>query len=392
MNLSWSQDQQLLIETSQRFATRYYTAKVRANARASADGASPQVWQDLAAQGWLGVAVPESNGGFGGGALEIGILAEGAGHCLLIEPWLWTAVEAVRLIREAASTERQAPLLAQIAQGGLRVAVAHLEDAQSGDEWALGSLAKPAGTGWRLSGQKRFVMDAGVDLLLCSATDPTRGLPMLFAIDAKAPGVRLSPMRSLDERGLCHVQLDDVAVARGDCLAEGQGVRHAVQRSRDALRLALCSEAVGAMEVLLQQTVAYSQTRKQFGRPLSANQVLRHRMVDMAIAVRETRALALRAAILADDATQPELQRRRAVLGATAKATAATRLIAEEAIQLHGAMGVTEELSVGLYVKRLMFCQMVWGPQSQQLRARAEMDEALASGAPEHAPREPEHA
>jgi alkylation response protein AidB-like acyl-CoA dehydrogenase len=199
-------------------------------------------------------------------------------------------------------------------------------------------------------------------------------------------------MRSLDERGLCHVQLDDVAVARGDCLAEGQGVRHAVQRSRDALRLALCSEAVGAMEVLLQQTVAYSQTRKQFGRPLSANQVLRHRMVDMAIAVRETRALALRAAILADDATQPELQRRRAVLGATAKATVATRLIAEEAIQLHGAMGVTEELSVGLYVKRLMFCQMVWGPQSQQLRARAEMDAALASGAPEHAPREPEHA
>jgi alkylation response protein AidB-like acyl-CoA dehydrogenase len=361
MNLSWSEEQRLLIDSAQRFASRYYTSEVRSASRASPEGALGPVWRDLAEQGWLGVAVADSAGGFGGGALEIGILAEAAGRCLLLEPYLGSAVEAVRLLSAVAPSAGAASLLADIAAGKSRVAVAHREDAQPSGPSAVQATAEPNAAGWRLNGHKRFVMDAGAHLLLVSARDTRSGLLGLFRVEATRPGVERASFRTLDDRAAMHVALADVCVDRAARLDDGADVAAAADEARDAVRLALCSEAVGAMEVLLQKTLEYTQTRQQFGRPLAANQVLRHRMVGMSVALREARALALRAAIFEDQPDVTDTRREHARLGAMAKAAQAARQVGEEAIQMHGAMGVTEQLSVGLYVKRLMFCQMMWG-------------------------------
>jgi alkylation response protein AidB-like acyl-CoA dehydrogenase len=380
MNLDWSDEQRLLIDSVQRFASRYYTPELRRAARAAPEGALPRVWLDLAEQGWLGVAVAVADGGFGGGALEVSILAEGAGRCLLLEPYLWSAVEAVRLLAAAVPPEAAGGLLTGIATGQLRVAVAHLEDPQPGGEGAVHATAEPVADGWRLNGQKRFVMDAGAQCLLVTARDTRSGRLSLFRVETSRAGVARAAFRTLDDRAAMHVMMHDVRLGRDARLDEDADVAEAMALARDAARLALCSEAVGAMEVLLQQTLDYTRTRQQFGRPLAANQVLRHRMVDMAVALREARALAMRAAIFEDQPDATPAQRRRARLGAMAKAAQAARLISEEAIQLHGAMGVTEELTVGLYVKRLLFCQMVWGSVSLLHEARAALE--ASPGAP----------
>jgi alkylation response protein AidB-like acyl-CoA dehydrogenase len=378
MNLSWSEDQQLLMDSAQRFAARYYTPEVRLRSLGHnpVTHTSPDVWRDLAEFGWLGVIVPPEAGGFGGGALEVGILSEQAGRCLLLEPYLWSALESVRLIQAVASPAVAEHWLAQISSGALRVSVAHTEAAMPGGLDVLETTAERTPSGWRLLGQKRFVMDAGAQVLLCTARVRDTGRVAVFLVRGDQAGARCRPFQTLDERSSAHFEFPQVELTADALLSNESSadVMDAIVRSREAVGLALCSEAIGAMEHLLEATVRYTQDRQQFGRPLSANQVLRHRMVDMAVAIRETRALALRAAILEDDPVQSREAKSRARLGATAKATQATRLVAEEAIQMHGAMGVTEELSVGLYVKRLLLCQMWWGPLSVQHQERSRLD------------------
>lgn len=378
MNLTWSEDQQLLIDSAQRFAARYYTPDVRLRSleQEPVSHSSSNVWKDLSQFGWLGVVVPSDSEGFGGGAMEVGILSEYAGRCLLLEPFLWSAVESVRLIQNVASPDVANNWLKKIVSGELRVSVAHIEQAMSGRMDVINATAERTVSGWRLNGKKRFVMDAGAQMFLCTATISQTGRTEMFLVRCDQAGINRTSFHTLDERSACQLEFNQVDLPNDALLSTYSAVEvmDAIVQSREAVKLAMCFEAIGAMEHLLEATVKYTNDRQQFGRNLSANQVLRHRMVDMAVSIRETRALAMRAAIFEDDPTQSRMEKNRARLGATAKATEATRLVAHEAIQMHGAMGVTEELSVGRYVKRLMYCQMWWGPLSLQYQERSILD------------------
>jgi len=374
MNLSWSEEHRMLKASVERFAVQRYTAEVRRRVLADDTRFDADVWRDLAAYGWLALCVPEAHGGVGGSAVDVSLIAEGLGKALVLEPYLPTAVVAARLIGATGTADQCERLLPRIAAGDVRIAFAHEEPQQARAECAVRTIARRAGDGWTLSGSKLQVVDGvHADVLLVSARierDGQRGELAVFAVPENAVGLHRTPFETIDGRIACHLTLQQVRLASdarlGDACAEP-----AVAAALDAGIAALCAEAVGAMQALLDATLDYSRTREQFGQPLSANQVVRHRLVDMAIACEEARAMALLAAITVDGEPQA---RSSAASGARLKIARAGRFVAEQAVQLHGAMGVTEELSIGALMKRLMFCSALFGTPEYHLERRAQIE------------------
>jgi alkylation response protein AidB-like acyl-CoA dehydrogenase len=373
MDLTLSDEQRLLRESVDRFIAETYDADHRRRVAADPLGFSPEIWKTFAELGWLALPVDEAYGGLGGGAIETGILMEAFGRGLVTEPYLSTVVIGAALISECGSEERKQAILPKVADGSLRLAFAHSERSARFDLAEVSTTARRTADGWRLDGHKTAVLDGNAaDDIIVSARlaggDGALGKLCLFLVPAGTTGLGLRDYPRLGGGRACNVDLAGVQLAADALLGDGGDVLPKIECVVDRALAALGAEAVGIMQIMLDMTLDYTKIRKQFGRPLAANQVIRHRLADMAMQCDEARSIALRAALMAD--AEP-VARGRAASGAKAKIGKCARFVAEQSVQLHGAMGVTEELDIGSYFKRLLAFDTLFGGSAHHYRRHA---------------------
>ena len=373
MDLTLSDEQRLLRESVDRFVGTTYTADHRRKSAAEPDGFSAATWKQFAELGWLALPIAEEHGGLGGGAVEIGILMEAFGRGLVSEPYLSTVVIGAGLIAACGTDAQKSALLPKVAEGSLYLALAHAERAARFDLAKVETSATKTPNGWRLNGHKIAVLDGrAANQIIVSArlvgASGSSGKLCLFLVPAGEPGIMLRDYPRLGGGRACSLDIRDVQLPDDALLGDGGDALPAIEAVVDRAMAALGAEAVGIMQILLDTTLEYTKVRKQFGRPLSANQVIRHRLADMAMQCDEARSMALRAALM-DDA-EPAV-RSRAASGAKAKIGKCARFVAEQSVQLHGAMGVTEELDIGLYFKRLLAFDTLFGGSNYHYRRHA---------------------
>ena len=372
MDLTPSDEQRLLRESAERFVSETYTADHRRRIASEPLGFSTKIWQQFAELGWLAMPIAEDHGGLGGGAIEIGILMEAFGRGLVSEPYLSTVVIGASLISECGTEAQKQALLPKIADGSLVLAFAHSERQARFDLADVRTTAKKTPDGWRLDGNKTAVLDgnAAAQIIVSARTDDGTGAARLclFLVPQAVRGLAARDFPRLGGGRACNLDLRDVQLPADALLGDGTDALPAIEAVVDRAMAALGAEAVGIMQILLDQTLEYTRIRKQFGRPLSANQVIRHRLADMAMQCDEARSMALRAALLAD--AEP-VTRSRAASGAKAKIGQCARFVAEQSVQLHGAMGVTEELDIGSYFKRLLAFDTLFGGSAHHYRRHA---------------------
>src|SRR5689334_1656139 len=373
MDITFSDEQRLLRESAERFVSETYTADHRRKTAAEPNGFSPAIWKQFSELGWLALPIAEEHGGLGGGAVEIGILMEAFGRGLVSEPYLATVVIGAGLIASCGSEAQKQTLLPKVAEGSLLLALAHAERAARFDLAKVETTATKTADGFRLNGHKIAVLDGeAADQIIVSArlvnANGSSGKLCLFLVPAKTPGMTLHDYPRLGGGRACSLDLRDVQLPTDALLGDGSDALDAIEAAVDRAMAALGAEAVGIMRTLLDSTLEYTKIRKQFGRPLSANQVIRHRLADMAMQCDEARSMALRAALMAD--AEP-VARSRAASGAKAKIGKCARFVAEQSVQLHGAMGVTEELDIGSYFKRLLAFDTLFGGSAHHYRRHA---------------------
>ncbi len=377
MDLNLTDEQRLLRESAERFIAESYDADHRRRMTNDPQGFSPTVWKQFAELGWLALPIPEAYGGLGGGAVDVGILMEAFGRGLVSEPYVATVVLGAALVEKCGSEQQKQAILPKVADGSLMLAFAHSERAARFDLANVVTIANKTVQGWRLSGRKIAVLDGhAASQIIVSAHIHDHQGPSgrigLFLVPTETPSLTVSDFARLGGGRACNLELSDVHLPENALLGGGDALP-AIEWAVDRAMAALGSEAVGIMQTLLDMTLDYTKIRKQFGRPLSANQVIRHRLADMAMQCDESRSMALRAALKAD--AEP-VERGRAASGAKAKIGKCARFVGEQSIQLHGGMGVTEELEVGAYFKRLIAFDTLFGGSAHHYRRHAALGRA----------------
>jgi alkylation response protein AidB-like acyl-CoA dehydrogenase len=286
---------------------------------------------------------------------------------MLLEPWISSAVIATVLIRELGSAQQREEMLAPLAAGERIAVPAHFEPLSRYDLRRVATSARRSGRNWTLRGRKSVVLHApAADLLLVSArssgaADEISGIS-LFAVPREGPGVALSPYRTLDGVRAADVDLSD---ASGTLVGAEGAAFPAIASAFDQGLAARCAEAVGALQAALDATVEYTKTRQQFGVPIGTFQALQHRMADMLIHVEQARSMSYLAAMRAADPSARE--RRRALSAAKVVIGNACRFVGQEAVQLHGGMGVTDETAVSHLFRRLTALEMALGDTAHHL-------------------------
>jgi alkylation response protein AidB-like acyl-CoA dehydrogenase len=373
MDLTLSDEQRLLRESVDRFIAETYDTDHRRRIAGDPLGFSPAIWKQFAELGWLALPIDEAYGGLGAGAVETGIVMEAFGRGLVTEPYLATVVIGAGLISECGSEAQKQAILPGVADGSLRLAFAHSERQARFDLADVETTAKKTAGGWRLDGHKTAVLDGNAaDRIIVSARvagdGGTPGRLCLFLLPSGSPGLTRRDYARLGGGRACNLDLADARLPADALLGDGGDALAKIEGVVDRALAALGAEAVGIMQIMLDMTLEYTKVRQQFGRPLSANQVIRHRLADMAMQCDEARSIALRAAVMAD--AEP-VARGRAASGAKAKIGKCARFVAEQSVQLHGAMGVTEELDIGSYFKRLLAFDTLFGGSAHHYRRHA---------------------
>ena len=364
MDFNYTDEQNALRDTLSRFIAKDYPFEARRALAKSADGFSRDHWKQFAELGLLALPFPEDFGGMNGNAVDTMLVMEAFGRGLVLEPYLATVVVAGHLIRDAGSAAQKEALLPSIASGELMLALAHYERGARYEVSRVDTAAKADGGGWTLSGAKGVVLGGGAaDKLLVSA-GTGKGIS-LFLVDAKAPGVAVRSYMTQDGARAAEVRLDNVSVGADAIVGAQDGALPAIERALDYGIAALCAESVGIMAALDEATLEYLKTRKQFGQPIGRFQALQHRMVDMVIATEQARSMAMMAAVKADSTDAAE--RRRALSAARAYIGQQARFVGQQAVQLHGGMGVVDELNVSHWFKRLTMINATFGDVDHHL-------------------------
>ena len=369
MDFSFTEEQTLLQDSLKRFVQKEYTFEKRKAILKSPQGYSREIWSQLAEMGVLGLPFAEEYGGFGGGAAETLIVMQAIGGGLLVEPYLATVVLGGALVQSLGG-RLQRQMLAQVAEGKLLLAFAHGEPRSRYTLSHVETRAKRDGAGWKLSGRKSVVLNgAQADRLIVSARSGGAAAEEagigLFIVERGAAGLAVRDVPTIDGLRAAEVVFNDVRVGADALLGAEGGAFAAIEQASDAGAAALCAEAVGVMEALSAQTLDYLKTRQQFGQPIGRFQVLQHRAADMFIHCELSKSMALLAAMRAGEADARE--RRRAVSAAKAHIGRSGRFVSQAAIQLHGGMGVTEELPASHYAKRLTMIDFWLGDTAHHL-------------------------
>lgn len=350
MDLTNTPEQTMLADSVGRFLAREHTDEARRRFLALPEGWSRDIWQTFAEMGLLAMAFEEESGGLGGDETSLGVFAQALGRNLVGTPYYDTALLAGRLVELLGTPEQKERFLAPVIEGRLILALAHTESAGNPVEYARPrTRALRSGTGWVLRGAKTIVFNApSADWIATTAAIGDTDELGLFMVPSKAPGMDLSPLRTTDEQWAADVAFKDVAVPAQARL--GGDASEALAAATDRATAVVCADAVGAMEALLSTTTEYLQTRVQFGQPLARFQVLQHALARMSVHIAEARAITLLALLEARSAPR---HRMLAVSAAKAKVAAAAQFVGRTAVQLHGGVGVTEDLAVSAYFRRL---------------------------------------
>jgi len=375
MDFSLSDEQRMLADLVGRFVDKDYGFEARKASVAAPEGFLRQHWQTLADTGLLGLNVPEAHGGLGGTPADTVVVMEAFGRGLVVEPFLHNAVVAARLLADAGSPAQQQALLPALAAGERLFAVACLEPAGRYDLWHVDTRAQAVDGGWVLDGAKCTVHYGDTaDVLVVSARTAgsagDRDGISLFLVDPKADGVHVQGFPTFDGQRVAEVRLDGVKLGADALLGQAGGGYAVLEHAIDHGIVALCAEAVGAMQQLVDLTAEYLRTRKQFGKAIGSFQALQHRAAEMVISVEQARSAALMAAAHADDADAAE--RRRVVSAAKSLVGRCGRHVGETATQLHGGMGMTDEMLSGHYFKRLTGIDKTWGDSEHHAELFAE--------------------
>ena len=367
MDFDLTDEQRLLKDSVDRLVADRYDFEARKKFARGADGWSSELWAQYAELGLLGLPFAEAQGGFGGGPVETMLVMEAFGRGLILEPYHATVVLGGGLVRRAGNQAQQAALIPAIAEGTLKLAFAHVERHSRYELADVATTARRDGEGWLLDGAKSVVLHGDcADQFI--ATARTGGAQRdaagigLFLVDARADGVARRGYPTQDGLRAAEVTFSG---ARAEALGDPAGGLPIAEHVVDEAIAALCAEAVGVMAAMHELTVEYLKTRKQFGRAIGEFQVLQHRAVDMLVAVEQARSMATFATMMA---TEPNpIERRRAMAAAKVQIGRSGKLVGQEAIQLHGGIGMTEEYKVGHYFKRMTAIDMLYGDADMHL-------------------------
>jgi len=366
MNFNLSEEQTMIQDSIARFVQDNYELSQRNATVAQAHGFSAEHWQQFAELGWLSIPFAEEFGGFGGGPVDTMVIMQELGRGIVAEPFLPTVLLFGGLLQVGASEELKNELIPQVIAGELQGAFAYLERQSRYELTDIKTRARQDGVNWVLSGEKTVVLNGGAaqKLVVAARTSGEQsdqaGIT-LFLVDAFADGLETTSYRMTDGREAANIRLNNVTA---EAVLGGTGEGYALMAPVvDKAILAIAADALGAMESLNAQTLEYLKTRKQFGTHIGSFQALQHRMVDMFAACEKTKSLLYRT-VCAMDAGDEDAQR--SLLALKVMVGRAGRMIGGEGIQMHGGMGMTDELSVGFYVKRLMIANTLFGDADYQ--------------------------
>ncbi|MDA1308798.1 MAG: acyl-CoA dehydrogenase family protein [Proteobacteria bacterium] len=376
MSFAFTDDQKLLAESADRFIQNDYTFENRRKNMEMDGGFNRAVWTQFAELGWLALAIPEAYGGLGGSTGDAAVLLESLGRGLVVEPYHSTVVLGAGAVAAAGSEAQKNEILPEVAEGKRLLAFAHVEPRARFTLNHVETSAIKDGGGYILNGEKAIVHNAETaDTLIVSArtggaTTDHDGVT-LFLVDPAAKGVTLRSYPTIDGLRASEVTLEAVQVGADAILGTVGGAMPVIEAVVDRACVLLCAEAAGAMDAAVTLTVDYMKTREQFGRPIGTFQVLQHRAVEMLGAKDFSRALTYRAASVVDVADPRE--RARAVSAAKVEMGRGGKTIGQEGVQLHGGMGMTDDMAVGHYFKRLTMIDVLFGNIDHHLRRFARL-------------------
>ncbi len=363
MDFDLTNEQQMLKESVARYTQGEYDFETRRKVIESESGISTEVWSQFSELGWLAVPFPEAQGGLGGSAVDLMVVMEEFGKGLVTEPYIPSALMFGGLLSQSANSANFSEIIERLIGGCLQGAFAFLERQSRYELFDVKTTAISEGNGFIINGEKTVVFNGGNadKLVVLARTDGGQAAPAgtsLFLVDAKAQGITRERYQLMDGQRAAHINFDDVFVSANDVVGNVGQAALLVEKMVNSVTVAMCAEAVGIMEKLYTTTVEYAKIREQFGVAIGSFQSLQHRMADMFIEYEQAKSLLFRTVCSIDeegDDTDRNILALKVMIGR------AGRKIGGEAIQLHGGMGVTDELDVGHYVKRLMTINTTFG-------------------------------
>lgn len=364
MDFNFTEEQQLLADTVRRFVRESYSFEHRREILKSSEGWSRDAWNELAGLGLTALNVPEEHGGLNAGPVDTMLVMNALGEGLVVEPFLAAAVVTPALLSSLGDEKAAAELFPGIASGERIVVFAHQEPNTRGEASHVTTRAEKSGDGYVIDGHKSVITHGGAaDELLVSARTSGKATDAdgisVFRVDPKAAGVTAKSYRTIDGQTAADIELKGVKVSASSLVGSAGKAHAAIERTQDITISALCAEAVGIMKAVNAATLEYTKSRKQFGVPIAKFQVLQHRMADMFLQSEQALSMSYLAAI---KCTEPDAnERARALSAAKVVIGQAGRFVGQQAIQLHGGMGMTDELMVSHHFKRLTAIDLTLG-------------------------------
>jgi pimeloyl-CoA dehydrogenase small subunit len=381
MDFDLSEEQSILKDAVERLLADRYGFEERKRHMASPEGWSADMWDRYAEMGLMALPFAEDDGGIGGGPVETMIVMEALGKALALEPYFATVVLGGGFLRLGGGAEQKAELIPQVADGSLKLAFAQVERNSRYDLHHVETTARKDGGDYLITGAKSVALhgdSAGKIFVTARTAGGMRdesGIGV-FLVEANAPGVSRRGYVMQDGQRAAEISFDNVRVPAGAAFGDPANGLPLLRRVVDQAIAALSAEAVGVMSAMHGLTLDYLKVRKQFGVPIGAFQVLQHKAVDMYVALEQARSITLYATMMAD--SDEDIERARAVHAAKTEIGRGGRLVGENAIQLHGGVGMTTEYAVGHYFKRMTMIDLTFGDHDFHLRALADAGGLMA--------------
>ena len=360
MNLDYNDEQNMLREQIQKFCESEYDFYKREEIVKSSNDFDENVWNLFAEQGWLSMPFSEQSGGLGFGPIELSILFEEFGKALVIEPYLSTVVLSGTLLDKSTFSEKN-DLIEKICSGSIHISLAYAE-VDNGYDYLNPSTTLDSK--FVLNGTKTLVLNGSnaEKIIVTCTNDDTLNIVLL---DANTPGVSINSFSTVDGQSCSEISFENVKLEKSNIIAAGNDAENLLKETINLATLCICAEAVGCMESCYHKTLEYTKGREQFGQPISGFQVLQHRMVDMFIESELAKSLLIKAMLEVNNRSDEMYKHVSALKSYVGKSG---KLSAKEAVQLHGGMGVSEEMMIGHYLKKMISIDALFGNADYHLK------------------------
>tara|TARA_X000000368_G_scaffold414688_1_gene404990 strand:- start:5326 stop:6420 length:1095 start_codon:yes stop_codon:yes gene_type:complete len=359
MNLNYNEEQIMLREQIQKFCDSEYDFYRREEIVKSSNDFDPNVWKLFSEQGWLSMPISESAGGLGFGPIELSILFEEFGKALVIEPYLSTVILSGTLLDQSTYAKKN-ELIEKICAGEMHISLAYAEANKSYDYLNTNTTLDSK---YILNGTKTLVLNgANAEKIICTCN--TDGEFKVILVDANLDGVSINSFPTVDGQSCAEVSFENVKLDDNCIIASGNAAEDLVKKTINLATLCICAEAVGCMESCYSKTLQYTKEREQFGQPISSFQVLQHRMVDMFIEADLAKSLLIKATLEVNNRSDDMYKHVSALKSYIGKSG---KFSAQEAVQLHGGMGVSEEMMIGHYLKKMVSIDALFGNSDYHL-------------------------